>query len=80
MSEISRRKYSMVFCAQRSSPEQRAGLGIYVLVSAVALVLVGLYVGWVFYSRWQANQAIAEHAAEKQRSKDQQTFEAMQVC
>jgi len=38
---------------------------------------VGLYVGWVFYSRLLANQAIADKAAEKQRAKDQQTFEMM---
>jgi hypothetical protein len=60
-----------------SAPESRTGFRIYLIVSAVAFILVGLYIGWIFYSRWQANQAIAEHTAEKQRSKDQQTFEAM---
>jgi len=43
----------------------------------VAFLFVGLYVGWVFYSRSQANQAIADKAAEKHRAKDQQTFEMM---
>ena len=43
----------------------------------MAFLFVGLYIGWVFYSRWEANQAIAEKAAEKQRAQDQQTFEAM---
>jgi hypothetical protein len=46
-------------------------------VSLVAFVFVGLYVGWVFYSRWEANQALAEKAAEKRRAQNQQTFEAM---
>jgi hypothetical protein len=43
----------------------------------VAFLLVGLYVGWVFYSRSQANQAILQRAAGKQRAQDQRTFEAM---
>jgi hypothetical protein len=47
------------------------------IVSIVAFLFVGLYIGWVFYSRWDANQAIAEKAAEKKRAQDQQTFEAM---
>jgi len=46
-------------------------------VSIVAFLFAGLYIGWVFYSRWDANQAIAEKAAEKKRAQDQQTFEAM---
>jgi hypothetical protein len=47
------------------------------IVSVVAFLFVGLYVAWVFYSRAQANQAIADKAAEKQRARDQQTFEMM---
>lgn len=46
-------------------------------MSAVAFLFVGLYIGWVFYSRWEANQVLAEKAAEKQRTQNQQTFEAM---
>jgi hypothetical protein len=46
-------------------------------VSVVAFLFVGLYIGWVFYSRWEANQASAEKAAEKQRAQDQRTFEMM---
>ncbi len=60
-----------------SAPESRTGLRTYIVVSLVAFLFVGLYVGWVFYSRWQANNAIAEEAAEKERTQDQQTFEAM---
>ncbi len=57
--------------------ESRIGLRIYVIGSAVAFLLVMMYVGWVFYSRWEENQAIAQKSAEKQRVQDQQTFEAM---
>ena len=60
-----------------SVSEPRTGFRIYVLVSAVAFLFVGLYVAWVFYSRSQANREILEKAAEKQRAQDQQTFEAM---
>jgi hypothetical protein len=41
----------------------------------MAFLFVGLYVGWVFYSRSQANRVLMEKAAEKQRAQDQQTFE-----
>jgi hypothetical protein len=47
------------------------------IVSIVAFLFVGLYIGWVFYSRWEANQTIADKAAERKRAQDQQTFEAM---
>lgn len=60
-----------------SAPEPRTGFRIYIIVSIVAFLFAGLYIGWVFYSRWDANQAIAEKAAEKKRAQDQQTFEAM---
>jgi hypothetical protein len=48
-----------------------------VIASVLAFLFVGLYVAWVFYSRWEANQSIAEKAAEKQRAQNQQTFEMM---
>lgn len=60
-----------------SAPERRTGSRTYVIVSVVAFLFVGLYIGWVFYSRWESNQSIAEKAAQKQRAKDQQTFEMM---
>jgi hypothetical protein len=60
-----------------SAPESHAGFRIYLIVSVIAFLFVGLYVGWVFYSRLQANQAIAEKAAEKRRTQDQQSFEMM---
>ena len=60
-----------------SVPEPRKGLRIYLIVSVVVFLFVGVYVVWVFYSRRQANQAILDKAAEKRRTEDQQTFEAM---
>lgn len=56
------------------------GTHYYRVGSAIVLVLAMCYVGWVFFSRWQQNRAVAEKAqkasAEK-RAQDQQTFEAM---
>jgi len=43
----------------------------------VVLLLAGLYVGWIFLSRWQANQALEEKAATQRRAQDRQTFEMM---
>ena len=60
-----------------SAPESRIGFRIYLIVSIVAFLFVGLYVSWVFYSRWQANQDIATRATEKRRAQDQQSFEMM---
>jgi hypothetical protein len=60
-----------------SSPEPRSGLHNFLLLSAVVLLFGGVYVGWIFYSRWEANQALAEKAAERQRAQNQETFEAM---
>jgi hypothetical protein len=59
------------------APESRAGFRIYVTVSVFAFIFVGLYVGWIFYSRRHADQAIMDKAAEKQRTEDKATFEAM---
>ncbi len=59
------------------TPERRSYLRSFFIVTAVVLLIGGAYVGWVFYSRWQANNAITEKAAEKERTQDQQTFEAM---
>jgi hypothetical protein len=59
------------------APEPRTGQRIYVAVSVVAFLAVSLYVGGVFYSRTQANQAIAEETAKKQRNQDRQSYEAM---
>jgi hypothetical protein len=57
--------------------EPNSGLRNFLVLSAIVLVFGGAYVGWIFYLRWEANRALAEKAAEKQRTQDQQTFEAM---
>lgn len=59
------------------APEPRSGLRNFFTVTAVVLLIGGSYVGWVFYSRWEANRAIEEKAAEKRRLQDAETFEAM---
>jgi hypothetical protein len=59
------------------APVSHTGLRIYLIVSVVAFLLAGLYVGWTFYSRWEENQTLVEKAAEKQRSQDQRTVDAM---
>ena len=59
------------------TPERTSHLGNFFIVTTVILLIGGSYVGWVFYSRRQANQAILDKAAEKRRTEDQQTFEAM---
>jgi hypothetical protein len=62
---------------QDSASESRAGLRAYIIVSAVAFLVVGLYVGWIFYSRWETNRALMEKSAEKQRAQNQKTYEMM---
>lgn len=59
------------------TPESASGLRNFLAVSVIVLLIGGGYVGYVFYSRWEANEALAQKAAEKQRAQDQQTFEAM---
>jgi hypothetical protein len=65
------------FVLKDSAPDPRTGFQIYVIASVVAFLFVSLYVGWVFYSRWESNRAISDRAAQKQRAQDQQTFEMM---
>src|SRR5579863_3015683 len=67
-----------------SNPEShttpRRGMRYYMIGSAIVLLLAMCYVGWVFFSRWQQNRAIAEKAekaAAAKRAQDQQTFQAM---
>jgi hypothetical protein len=58
-------------------PETHTGFTKYLIFSGLALLLAGLYVGWVFLNRWQANQALEQKAASERRSQDRQTFEMM---
>jgi hypothetical protein len=53
---------------------------IYTIISAVILVAVLGYVGWVFYSRLEQNRAFERRAAAKaaaQRERDEEAFEGM---
>jgi hypothetical protein len=59
------------------TPEQSTGFAKFLIFSGVVLLLAGIYVGWVFLSRRQANQALEEKAAEQRRTQDRQTFELM---
>ena len=59
------------------APETRTRFGKYLIFSSLVLLLAGLYVGWIFLSRWQANQAMEEKAATQRRAQDRQTFEMM---
>jgi hypothetical protein len=59
------------------APQTRTGYEKYLILSGVALLLAGLYVGWVFLSRRLANQALEEKAANERRAGDRKTFEMM---
>lgn len=63
------------------TPEPSSRLRKFLLLSAVVLLIGGVYVAFVFYSRWEANQAIQDKiqgkAAEKERSQNQQAVDAM---
>ncbi len=59
------------------APETHTAFGKYLIFSSVVLLLAGLYVGWIFLSRWQANRTLEEKAATQRRAQDRQTFEMM---
>jgi hypothetical protein len=59
------------------APETHTGFAKYLISSGVVLLLAVIYVGWVFFSRRQANQALEEKAATERRAKARQTFEMM---
>jgi hypothetical protein len=59
------------------APETHEEFGKYLIFSGVVFLLAGLYVGWIFLSRWQANQALEQKAATARRAQDRQTFEMM---
>jgi hypothetical protein len=60
-----------------SPPETHPGLKKYLIFSSVALLFVGLYVGWVFLSRRLSNEALEEKAATERRAKARDAFEKM---
>jgi hypothetical protein len=57
--------------------ESPRGVRNYLILTSVLAVLAAIYIGWVFYSRRQSNQAIEEKAAEQRQRRDRQTFEGM---
>ena len=59
------------------APGTHSGFEKYLIFSGVVLLLAGLYVGWVFLSRRQANQALEEKAATGRRAQARKTFEMM---
>jgi hypothetical protein len=58
-------------------PPSNTGLRLYIVGSIVVFALALSYVGWVFWSRAQANRAIEERAAAAKQAQAQQTFEGM---
>jgi hypothetical protein len=58
-------------------PEKSSALRNPLIYSTTLLVIVAAVIGWIFYSRWEENRALAEQAAEKTRAQDQQTVEMM---
>jgi hypothetical protein len=62
-------------------PESRPARKNPLLYSSIAVAIVLLYVGWVFFSRWQENRAIEQktkaEAAQKQRENDRASVEQL---
>ncbi len=47
------------------------------LFPAQHFLLVGIYLGWTFWSRWEENQALEEKAASQRLAQDQKIVDAM---
>jgi hypothetical protein len=64
-----------------SRPEPKSGLRNPLLYSSIAVAIALLYVGWVFFSRWQQTRVIEqktkEEAAQKQRENDRASVEML---
>lgn len=64
-----------------SSPESshkgHKAFPTYIVVSCAAFLVVGIYLGWTFWSRREENRALEEKIASQQRAQNQKTFEAM---
>jgi hypothetical protein len=54
------------------APEKRSPLKNPYVYSSIGFLIVLLYVGWVFFSRWHENRGIERAAAEKQAAIQQQ--------
>ena len=63
------------------APEKKSPLKNPLLYSSVAFLIVLLYLGWIFFSRWQEDRAIERRAAEQQaatqQAQDRTTVEQM---
>jgi hypothetical protein len=55
----------------------RTGIHVYTLVSFIILGLAIVYVGGVFYVRWQRDRAIQERADATKRQHDQKVYQMM---
>lgn len=62
-----------------SGPPQKAKAALKnpLLYTSLALGVALLYVGWIFFGRWQENRALEQRAAEKRRAEDQRTVESL---
>jgi hypothetical protein len=58
-------------------PAASTGFRLYIIGSIAVFALALCYVGWVFWSRAQADRAIEERAAAAKQAQAQQTFEGM---
>jgi hypothetical protein len=63
------------------NPESKPVLKNPLLYSSIVIGIALLYVGWIFFSRWQENQAIEqktrEEKAQKQRENDRAALELL---
>jgi len=53
-------------------PEKSSPLKNPLVYSSIVVLIVLLYVGWIFFSRWNENHRIERQAAEKQAAAQQQ--------
>jgi len=54
------------------APETKSVFKKPILYSATAFLIVLLYLGWIFFSRWQENRGIERRAAERQAAAQQE--------
>jgi hypothetical protein len=54
------------------TPETKSVFKKPLLYSAVAFLSVLVYLGWIFFSRWQENRGIEQRAAERQAAAQQE--------
>jgi hypothetical protein len=63
--------------ARKASPEGGNGPRFYVVLTGVSFLVLVLYLGWFFLSRWLENRAIEEKVATQHSLKAQQDYEKM---